>query len=100
MHLISYDITDDRLRLKASKLLIRYGLLRVQYSVFMGDIKDVALAKLRNGLDKLVQTPQWTPEDTLMILPLHQYTEDNLTFLGKAPERWMEISGELHTLVL
>jgi|GEM_PF-4815544 len=32
-HLISYDISDNNLRLKASKLILRAGGYRIQYSV-------------------------------------------------------------------
>ena len=47
MHLISYDIQDDRLRMKLAKSLIRYGMYRIQYSVFMGNITDRPLGKIR-----------------------------------------------------
>lgn len=100
MHLVSYDISDNRLRLKLAKLLLRYGLHRMQYSVFMGEMKDAALGRLHAQISTYPQAKNWTPEDSILILPLHQYSEDNLQFVGKTPGRWDEITGELHTLVL
>lgn len=100
MHLISYDIQNDGLRLKLSKALIRYGLHRVQYSVFMGDIRDRALHKIKMVLNQLSKDKNWSVDDSVMILPLHQYSEDHISFVGKPPSRWDEISGEIHTLIL
>lgn len=34
MLVISYDISDDRLRAKFSKMLMKYGAIRLQYSVY------------------------------------------------------------------
>lgn len=34
MLVISYDISDDRLRTKFSKMLTKYGAIRIQYSVY------------------------------------------------------------------
>lgn len=34
MLVISYDISDDRLRTKFSKMLTKYGAVRLQYSVY------------------------------------------------------------------
>lgn len=34
MLVISYDISDDRLRAKFSKMLTKYGAVRLQYSVY------------------------------------------------------------------
>lgn len=34
MLVISYDIHDDRLRARFSKMLTRYGAIRLQYSVY------------------------------------------------------------------
>ena len=39
MHvLVVYDITSDRLRAKIADICLDYGLERVQYSVFCGDL--------------------------------------------------------------
>lgn len=100
MHLISYDIQHDRLRLKAAKALIRFGLYRVQYSVFMGTLDLGAQKDLQKELDAISQLPQWTPSDSILILPLHQYSLNHQITLGNPPEDWDMIQQNLHTLVL
>ncbi|MFA4045583.1 CRISPR-associated endonuclease Cas2 [Prevotella sp. PCHR] len=34
MLVVSYDISDNRLRTKFSKMLVKYGAVRLQYSVY------------------------------------------------------------------
>ena len=100
MHLISYDIQEDALRVKIAKTLIQYGLHRIQYSVFMGEVGDTALAKIEQALQKFAQSSSWSSEDSVMILPLHQYSEKLVQFMGDSPDRWEEITGKMHTLML
>lgn len=100
MHLISYDIENDALRVKIAKMLIQTGLHRIQYSVFMGSISASALAKLKKALSQLEGGEQWAVNDSVMILPLHQYSKDYIEFLGYFPDRWPEITGKIHTLIL
>lgn len=99
-HLVSYDIADDSLRIKVSKLLIQLGLHRVQYSVFMGQLKTSNRGKLERSLKKIAQSPKWSDEDSVMMLPLHQYSSDFVKFIGDTPDHWLEIQGKLHTLIL
>ncbi len=100
MHLFSYDIESDALRVKIAKLLIQAGLYRIQYSVFMGSISAPALARLKKKLSQLERGERWAAHDSVMILPLHQYSEDYIEFLGAFPDRWPEITGKIHTLIL
>ncbi len=37
-YLLIYDITDDRARTKVADLCLDYGLRRIQYSAFLGDL--------------------------------------------------------------
>lgn len=100
MHLISYDIQDDRLRIKIARTLIRYGLYRMQYSVFMGNLKERSLSAIRRELETFQKEKAWSPADSLLVLPLHQYTSDNLEIIGKLPDDWDLINQKLHTLIL
>ena len=100
MHLISYDIQNDSLRSKIAKTLIRYGMYRVQYSVFMGELSTRPLHAIEKALNAYALHPQWITEDAIMLLPLHQYSENHIAFLGKKPDYWDEISGKIHTLFL
>lgn len=100
MYLISYDITDNRLRLKLAKQLIRHGMYRVQYSVFMGNLRDSTYARLQKQLKKLEQEKSWSSSDSVLLLPLHAYSRDYLFVIGQLPRDWDLIEGNLHTLVL
>jgi len=52
--IITYDIEEDRTRQKVSEALLNAGLLRVQKSVFEGEIAPKSLEKLQKRLGKLV----------------------------------------------
>ena len=53
-YVICYDITDDRIRTKASKLLDGHG-KRVQNSVFeCADLTEKQLLKIMDKLDRLI----------------------------------------------
>lgn len=55
--LVVYDISDDRTRAKVADLCLDYGLSRVQYSAFVGDLtrthQDELLQKVRRRLGRL-----------------------------------------------
>jgi CRISPR-associated endonuclease Cas2 len=99
-HLISYDISDNNLRLKASKLILRAGGYRIQYSVFMGTFPKSLLNKLDRDLTDLSKKTRWSLNDSILLLPLHDYSKRELSVIGKMPEDWALINRKLHTLVL
>ncbi|MBB4079752.1 CRISPR-associated endonuclease Cas2 [Lewinella aquimaris] len=99
-HLISYDISDNNLRLKAAKFILRAGGYRIQHSVFMGTFSKSILLKLEEELLLISNLPRWTPDDSLLLLPLHEYSKRELSIIGKVPEDWGLINREIHTLVL
>ena len=55
--LVVYDISDDRARAKVADFCLDYGLSRVQYSAFVGDLarshQDELLQKVRRRLGRL-----------------------------------------------
>lgn len=57
-YLISYDISNDKRRLKVMKALEDYG-TRVQYSVFECWLRPKELAELQNRLFPLVSKKDW-----------------------------------------
>ena len=61
---ISYDIPDDKRRLKIAKILLDYG-LRVQYSVFEAELDGNALDRLRERIKAQVELA----EDSVRIYP-------------------------------
>jgi CRISPR-associated protein Cas2 len=54
--LLVYDITDDRIRTKVASLCQDYGLSRIQYSAFLGQLARVhqeeLMQKIRRRLGK------------------------------------------------
>jgi len=66
LHLVVYDISDNYTRTKLSKLLERFGLTRVQYSAFKGDLNPNDREVLGRRVRKFVQDER----DCIFILPL------------------------------
>jgi CRISPR-associated protein Cas2 len=54
LFVISYDIPDDKRRLKLAKILGSYG-ERVQYSVFEAHLDDRDFRRLRAKISKLIE---------------------------------------------
>ena len=72
-YLICYDITETRLRTRVAKLLQYFGLNRLQFSVFGGEINNKHLKRLEEKLENLMLEKD---KDSIIILPLSkQYTE-------------------------
>ncbi len=45
---VTYDIEDDKLRTKISKRLLYFGLKRIQYSVFWGDMDEKDISDMKD----------------------------------------------------
>lgn len=52
-YLVAYDISEDRRRVKVATCLQTYG-DRVQYSVFVVDVRPARLVRLRTELERLI----------------------------------------------
>lgn len=66
IHLIVYDISDDANRTRLVKLLERYGLERVQYSAFRGELNPNDREALSRQVKKFVKDEH----DCIFIIPL------------------------------
>ncbi len=66
--IIVYDITNDGLRGKVSERLKDYGLERIQYSAFQGELLRHALASLKTDLQRLLNEGDET--DSVIIFSL------------------------------
>ncbi len=53
-YLIIYDISNDNLRNRISELLKDYGLQRIQYSAFIGNLRRDKLNSLTVDLRRLI----------------------------------------------
>ena len=54
-YLVIYDITDDNLRALVAETLKDYGLQRIQYSAFIGDLRRAELNSLIVDLKNLIK---------------------------------------------
>ena len=61
-YLVAYDVSDDRRRLRLAKKLGSYG-DRVQFSVFVIDVRPAKLVRLRADLVRLMN-----PEEDSVLL--------------------------------
>lgn len=66
IYLVVYDISDDKRRGRLVKLLESYGLVRVQYSAFRGDINVNDKMSLARRVKKFVKDEN----DCIFIIPL------------------------------
>jgi len=64
-YLIAYDIPDDKRRTRLAKRLLSYG-DRIQFSVFVADLKPAKLVRLRS----MVHTTVEPNEDSVLICDL------------------------------
>lgn len=78
-YIVAYDIEDDRQRSHVAKLLQRYG-MRLQYSVFLLEIRPSRLLELRQKLIALIDGAQ----DSIVIcgIAYRAQIQDGLTFIG------------------
>ena len=71
---ICYDISDDKRRLRLSKLLLRTGCQRVQKSVFMAfDFDRREMLRLKSTIEKLLNvqyTEGSSSDDSVLYIPL------------------------------
>lgn len=77
---ISYDIPDDKRRLRTARLLLDYGGERVQFSVFECHITARNLERLRQRLDKVYNQE----EDSIRFYFLCANCRPKVAYLGRA----------------
>lgn len=70
MLLISYDISNDKIRTQFSKFLSKFG-FRLQYSVFEIDNSDTVLRNIENEI-KNTYLKTFTEEDSVIIFNLSE----------------------------
>ena len=82
--LVAYDIADDRRRALVASRLKAYG-ERIQFSVFIVDVKPARIVRLRAILGKILVLS----EDSVLICelgPVERAVELRMDFLGRKPE--------------
>lgn len=96
-YLVCYDIEDNYLRTKVGSKLIEEGFDRIQYSVFLGNPSETALAHLTAWF-KLKLEKENVEKDKLLIVSVPQQQLESMVQIGKAAIDIEEISGNKSTL--
>ena len=82
--LVIYDIGDDLLRVRVAELLKDFGLERVQYSAFAGDLtrnrREMLEIRVVSALDG---DSRRRPTDRVYVLPMCDTCFGGATFLGE-----------------
>lgn len=81
MLIITYDIVNDKLRTKFSKLLKKYW-RRLQYSVFEIKNSDRILNILKTEIEKKF-APNFTWADSILILPFTKVDREKVIRYGQ-----------------
>jgi len=83
-YLLSYDISNDKLRNKLSKILLRYGCKRLQKSVFLApNFSKQELDTLRTVLEAALSPANKQKDDSLLCLPIVQTRLSELLWHGE-----------------
>lgn len=81
--LVLYDITSDPMRVEAAEICKDFGLERVQYSCFAGDLSLNRRDMLGICLTELLQRHDAEPTDKIYLLPLCETCFDGRVQLGQ-----------------
>lgn len=86
MVVVSYDITDDLMRSRFSRMLTKNGAIRLQYSVY----EIVNTARVINNLYAKIESyaKHFTPDDSVIIFDV---ANDKITKYGNAIHRDQDI---------
>ncbi len=72
-YLVSYDVSDDKIRLKISKCLVAEGCVRLQKSVFVAPrYTTKEIRKLKSKLLSILQSPNASGIDSILCVPISE----------------------------
>lgn len=92
---VMYDIKNNRIRTKISKLCEKTGLLRVQFSVFLGKVEKNEMDTLVLMIKELIDTD----EDSVYIFPMSKDELKATILLGQAFDK-KYITDEINMLFI
>ena len=78
-YLLSYDISNDKSRKRVSDYLIEKGFLRIQNSVFLGEIHVTKIDDILENICLLVNKD----EDSIFCVPINKEDYKNIFNFGK-----------------
>ena len=94
MYIVCYDITENRLRTKIMKKLMQLGLIRLQYSVFVGEMSG----PLKLSLELWLKQKNFQADDSIAIIPISKNLLEKRTTLGKETEELATLINQPNTL--
>jgi CRISPR-associated protein Cas2 len=77
---VMYDIQKDKPRNKVAKACLRAGLYRVQYSVFLGTLKETEKDALSLEIEDLIDEDN----DSVYMFPMNKKELKETTLMGQA----------------
>ncbi len=80
--IVAYDIENNKLRAEIAELLQYYGLVRIQYSVFAGEVSSRHLSKLPSELFSM----GLGEEDNITIIPLCEKCKGSVESIKPLPK--------------
>ena len=78
-YLLSYDISNDKSRKRVSDYLIEKGFLRIQNSVFLGEIHITKIDDILENIFLIVDED----EDSIFCVPINKEDYENIFNFGK-----------------
>ncbi len=91
MYLVAYDIETDSIRNKVAKILLKAGLERAQYSVFIGPLTDSAFGDIQ---EKILYLTKEDPSYSVLFLPLHVDMIRSIAEISSNPIDWEYLTGQ------
>lgn len=92
---VLYDIVNDKPRTKVAKECQRAGIMRVQYSVFLGDLNSNEIDELALKIKTLIDEES----DRVYIFPMCREDFSKVRLLGQAFDKKL-VTDELRELFL
>ena len=99
-YLVSYDISKDSLRTRIGNRLIANGCDRIQYSVYVGILKDNIKEELLKWLKNELVLKGNQTTDTIILIPLTSRQVQEATIIGNNKYDLDYLSGEKKSLLL
>ena len=90
-----YDISNNKARTKIVKLALKYGLYRVQKSVFLGTVKENHLDEIVLQSENLINTET----DSLYVFPMCKKDFQSVILKGQAFDKKL-VTDEIKSLFI
>lgn len=97
---MAYDFADDRLRLRFADKLLEYGLIRMQKSVFVGDLNRKKLRDLKVWINQTFAADADPATDRFLLLRIGFAQMNRAEILGTMPTEWDDLIDPKSTLFL